>query len=107
MEKIKKIIVGIIALAAVLGAAPAFADSMQIYVKTLQGKTIPIEAADTSTIGAVKLLVQEQEGIPADQQRLLYGGKQLEDARTLAYYEIEQEGVIHLLMRLSLRSMAN
>ena len=74
----------------------------KVVVKTLTGKIIQLPRINfaTTTVAALKMLVQDEEGIPPDQQRLIFAGKQLKDDRTLLSYGVEEDSIIHLMLHM-------
>ncbi len=78
----------------------AMRGGMQVFVKTLTGKTISVDVEPDESVESLKSKIQEKEGIPPDQQRIIFGGKQLDSMKSLSDYEIDDDSTVHLVLRL-------
>jgi ubiquitin len=74
--------------------------SMQIFVRNLIGKTLALRVDSSNLVDTVKDIIQQREGVPQTEQRLIFAGKQLENGRTLSQYNIQKDNTLHLVLRL-------
>jgi len=77
-----------------------FRGGMQVFVKTLSGKTISVDVEPDESVESLKAKIREKEGVPLDQQRIIFGGKHLDELKTLSDYDIDDDSTLHLVLRL-------
>lgn len=99
MKTLKKTLLAIALCNFILFAFPLAADAMQIYVKNSYGVTVTLEVEPTTTIEEVKQKIQDLKGWLAENMRIIFAGKQLDDGRTLADYNISPDATLHLCIR--------